>query len=195
MEKTTKKIFVVGLIGIGIAIAILAMNANAIVTPSEVWVDDDFDSSTPGWGYDHFDTIQKGVDNVSAGGIVHVWNGTYNENVDVGKTVTIIGNGSASCIVTAADSDDSVFYVNADHVNIFGLNITGGSRGVLLKDNTDYCNISDNILYNNGWGIGIYGKSGGTSLSYMSDNNVVMNNTILNNVNGIWMCIRHSITR
>jgi len=39
---------------------------------SEVWVDDDYDSGTSGWGVTHFDTIPDGLDAVEAGGTVHV---------------------------------------------------------------------------------------------------------------------------
>ena len=59
---------------------IAGMNANANGVPNEVWVDDDFDSSTPGWGYDHFASIQDGINAVAEGGIVHVADGTYYEN-------------------------------------------------------------------------------------------------------------------
>jgi nitrous oxidase accessory protein NosD len=34
------------------------MYQNGWVPPSYVWVDDDFNSTTPGWGFDHFNTIQ-----------------------------------------------------------------------------------------------------------------------------------------
>ena len=51
-----------------------------IYDPSFVYVDDDFTSSTSGWGYDHFDSIQDGIDAV-VGSMVYVYNGTYNEQV------------------------------------------------------------------------------------------------------------------
>jgi len=41
-----------------------------------VYVDDDYNESTPGWGYDHFDSIQDGVDAVDEGGTVYVYIGT-----------------------------------------------------------------------------------------------------------------------
>lgn len=48
------------------------------IQPNVVYVDDDFNPSTPGWGYDHFDNIQDAVDNVSDYGIVNIYYGTYN---------------------------------------------------------------------------------------------------------------------
>jgi hypothetical protein len=64
---------------------------------SEVWVDDDFDSSTPGWGITHFDTIQAGIDAVS-GSTVYVAAGTYNETVTVNKSVNLVGAGCGQTI-------------------------------------------------------------------------------------------------
>jgi len=45
--------------------------------PTVVFIDDDFNPSTPGWSYDHFDNIQDGIDNVSNYGIVNVYLGSY----------------------------------------------------------------------------------------------------------------------
>ncbi len=56
---------------------------------TEVWVDDDFDSSTPGWGVTHFDNIQDGIDAVS-GSTVNVAAGTYGPFV-LTSTVTLLG--------------------------------------------------------------------------------------------------------
>lgn len=44
-----------------------------------VWVDDDFDGSTTGWGVDHFATINDGILGVSDGGTVNVYPGAYVE--------------------------------------------------------------------------------------------------------------------
>lgn len=43
----------------------------------DIFVDDDFDENTPGWGVTHFNTIEDGLDAVGVGGIVHVYPGVY----------------------------------------------------------------------------------------------------------------------
>jgi len=49
----------------------------------EVWVDDNYHSGTPGWFIDHFYHIQDAMMVISANGIVHIMDGTYQENVIV----------------------------------------------------------------------------------------------------------------
>ncbi|GAI98819.1 unnamed protein product, partial [marine sediment metagenome] len=62
-----------------------------VAEPSYVYVDDDFNQTTPGWGYDHFDKIQHGIDAVNYDGNVYVYNGTYYENIIVDKTINLTG--------------------------------------------------------------------------------------------------------
>ncbi|HEC75653.1 MAG TPA: hypothetical protein ENI33_00130, partial [Thermoplasmatales archaeon] len=149
-----------------------------IYDPSVVYVDDDFDASTVGWQYDHFNKIQDGINAVNEGGIVYIFNGTYNENVDVGKTVSIIGNGSANCIVQSFTNDD-VFYVNANWVNISGLTVKGAQSlhaGIHLYYVT-HCNISNVNASDSIYGI---------YLDY-SNNNILINNTaFFNDYYGIY---------
>lgn len=64
--------------------------------PTEVWVDDDYDSSTPTWGTTHFDEIQDGVDAVATGGTVNVAAGTYNEDVTIAKGLTLTAASGAT---------------------------------------------------------------------------------------------------
>ncbi len=68
-------------------------NVNFEAVPVEVWVDDDFNSSTPGWGITHFDNIQDGIDAV-ASSMVNVAAGTYPEYLIIYKDgLTIQGAG------------------------------------------------------------------------------------------------------
>ena len=103
--------------------------------------------------------------------------GTYTENVDVYKSLTIkstIGN-PGDTIVQAADPEDHVFEVMADYVTISGFRVEGATypfptAGIYL-DYADYCNISNNNCSNNWHGI---------SLSN-SKNNKISNNNCSNN--------------
>jgi hypothetical protein len=69
--------------------------AISLLVPSEVWVDDDYNSSTPGWGYDHFDKIQDGINGVVPGGTVNVYSGNYTEQLTIQKDLTLEGIASS----------------------------------------------------------------------------------------------------
>jgi len=113
-------------------------------------------SATTYYVPDEFTKIQWAVDNASVGDTIIVRDGTYTENVDVNKRLTIRSeNGSENCIVRAADSNDHVFEVTADYVNISSFTIMNSSddmSGINLED-ADYCNITNNIVTENYNGI------------------------------------------
>jgi len=64
---------------------------------AEVWVDDNWtgpgDCGGHTWDYDAFAMIQDGIDAVADDGTVHVADGTYSENIVIGKTLTLDGAG------------------------------------------------------------------------------------------------------
>jgi len=66
--------------------------------------------------------IQWAVDNATDGDTIVVRDGVYVENVNVDKSLDIRSeNGSAECIVQAANPDDHVFEVLADMSQSLGL--------------------------------------------------------------------------
>ncbi|HHH79986.1 MAG TPA: hypothetical protein ENL13_03695 [Thermoplasmatales archaeon] len=56
---------------------------------NRVWVDDYYDPSTPGWGVDHFRSINDGINAVFDGGYVMVKPGTYFEVIKIDKPLTL----------------------------------------------------------------------------------------------------------
>ena len=197
-----KKIIVVVLVlTLVIPMSILSGESHSQVyeAASNVYVDDNAD---PSW-YDatHVQTIQEGISNVSSGGTVYVWDGTYNESVIVDKTVTMIGNGTAVTIIDGGWRDSDIVHVTVDWINISGFTIINNSYGYGISlypsnhshifnnnislqhpDNSDsaiylrdskYTNISgNNISDSNGEGITIN----------RADNNTIYNNLVSNNV-------------
>ena len=99
---------------------------------------------------DDYPTIQQAVNNAASGNTIIVRDGTYTENVDMNKSLTIVAeNGSATTIVQAVNSSDYVFEVTADYVNIFGFTVTGTDKAGIHLYNANHCNISDNHASNN----------------------------------------------
>ncbi len=120
---------------------------------------------------ENYTTIQQAVDNAEPGDTVIVAGGTYEENVEVNKRLTIESrNGSADCVVRAKSTDSHVFKVSADYVSVKGFSMTGTTRfekaGIYLEANN--CNITDNNIYD--CEVGIF-------LSNASANNI-NNNTV-----------------
>jgi hypothetical protein len=89
--------------------------------PGEVWVDDDFNSDTPGWNVTRFAVIQDGVDTVASGGTVHVAAGTFDEQVVIDKRLTLQGTGLATIIKPSAENLTQAFT---------GLFWSGGTKDV-----------------------------------------------------------------
>lgn len=94
--------------------------------PLIVYVDDDFNSSTPGWQVDHFDVIQDGINGVAEGGIVTVYNGLYLQNLTIDKPIHLHGEQKNNTIIDGQYSG-SVINVSSSEVVIsdFTLKHTG----------------------------------------------------------------------
>jgi len=157
-----------------------------------------------------FFTIQEAIaaTNTRDGHIIEVGDGIYTENVYVDKRLTIRPeNGSANCVVCAADSNEHVFEINEDYVNISGLTVMGTTdhkAGIYLNRVND-CNISGNNCTMNHRGIYLYYSDNNIITDntadlnswygiylYNSDNNRVINNSASFNEDYIGIYIRHS---
>ena len=103
------------------AIIILLLTLFIGTASAETWYVDDS-------GGADFTSIQNGVNTATAGDIIIVKDGTYNENVDVDKRLTIRSeNGADKTIVQAADTNDHVFNLISDYVNVSGFKVTGAT--------------------------------------------------------------------
>lgn len=111
-------------------------NAAQILPPAEVWVDDNFGASTPGWGVTHFAVIQDGINAVGSGGTVWVADGTYQENIVIPKSLNLYGSGTSTSTVYPAVSDpgtcgppalgnSQLVVIQADNVTISGFVFDG----------------------------------------------------------------------
>ncbi len=153
------------------------------ITHSEVndiiCVDDDYNSSTPGWQETHFNKIQDGINAAPVFGTVYVYNGIYYENVDVNKSINLIGENRGKAIIDGSQ-EGYVICINSDRVNIsnFTIQNSGSSfrySGIkILSDN-------NNIIGNN-----ISKHKRGIHLINCS-NNTIMRNNISNNKRGVFL--------
>jgi len=131
--------------------------------------------------------IQDAVDNATGGETICVKDGTYHETVDVGvANLTIQSeNGTANCVVNATNPDDHVFNVTANYVNITGLTLegaTGSNMAGIYLSNAAHCNVSNNNVVNNYYGIYLDSSSNNT----IYNNYFANTNNAYDNATNIW---------
>ena len=148
--------------------------------------------------------IQAAINNATTSDTIYVYNGSYTENVNVNKQVTLQGEGAGVVTIIAALTSDHVVNVTVSYVNISGLKVTGATgynkAGIYLGSGVDHANISDNNASNNYYAIYLNSSSNnnltnnsansnnndGIKLNSSSNNNTLTNNiAILNGVTGI----------
>ncbi len=164
-----------------------------------VYVDDDYTESTPGWQVDHFDTIQDGITFVDEFGTVYVYNGVYEENVQIDKSIDLIGEDRNNTIIDG-NGTANVIYIseNADEVTLKHLSIRNSGNvwedaGISIQSMNN--TISENNIFHNNHGIYIDRASNnemsdnqirdntrnGIFIQMASNNNNVISNSIENN--------------
>ncbi len=157
-------------------------------------VDDDFTTSTFGWGQTHFASIQNGINAVPSGGTVMVADGTYNESVTLSKTANVVLennitiNGNLTIGAGAWNSTNATLSLSGNLTHSGGtfnpstgsVNFNGGGVQTITGD-TAFYNItvgsavtlttSSNVtlggtLTNNGWTKETKTISGAGAISY-----------------------------
>lgn len=151
-------------------------------SPPEMWVDDDWAGLPNGTevqpgkfiGYNAFALIQGAINAANPSTSIWVYDGTYNENLVIGKTLTIqaasrptIDGGAAGDCVT----------VNANNVVVNGFEIRNGYNGI--SGQTSSSTFSNNVIHDN---LDIPGSAGvGILLWGDNDNNIITANEIYDN--------------
>jgi parallel beta-helix repeat protein len=136
---------------------------------SIVYVDDDFNETTQGWGVDHFANLQQGIDHVSAGGIVSVYSGLYQTNVVIEKSMSILGEDKTNTIIQGLGVH-STMTIEADGVILSGFTIM--RSGGYVIDAVIMVESDNNIIIDN---IVTAGEADGISLYDCTGNQIVNN--------------------
>lgn len=138
-----------------------------------------------GNGPGNYTKIQDAVDNASDGDTVFVYDDSspYYETIVVEKSITIQGENKNSTIIQGTNHTYGV-NITVDTVSIMGFSIQNFSYGIYLTSNHN--RISNNIIRDNYYGLGIHYDNLSTSVPSYIGHNVIKNNLIINNSNGIF---------
>ena len=134
----------------------------------------------------NFSKIKDAIVFANESDIIHVYSGTYTENIVINKPITINGDGSGSTVLISANSKKNTIEVTSIYVNISGFTIKnlGGTYACVWLNSTNNCLISNNYIQNGENGVYL------TNSNY----NTITGNTIENNKNGINLYISNTNT-
>jgi len=147
-------------------------NCKADVLP-KFYVDDDYNSTTPGWQIDHFDKIQDAINASSAEDRIIVYAGEYNERLTINHKLDLFGEDKNITIINGGNLGD-IITINAEYTNISHFTICDSgddSINTAIIINFDNTIITDNIITDVNNGIFIN----------HCNNNLIYDNTIKNN--------------
>ena len=168
----------------------------------DLYVDDDAPEGGNGSKERPFNRIQDAIDAADHGDSIRVWEGTYEEQIIINKTLSLIGNSSATTIINGTGEGDVVtlnaMWINVSgfrisssgmewpsagirifqgHANIYSSNCSGNYIGIYIED-SDFHIIQMNVCNGNEQ-MGLYAK--------FSQFNIVENNIFNHNDrHGIW---------
>jgi len=147
-----------------------------------------------------YPTIQEAINQASPGDTIQVSSGTYQENLFINKTLTLIGEDKNNTILEGSGYGSAVIQANLTTVNISGFTIKGGSNGIWLEkcsgsvitgnnitatDRSIWLHYSHNNTVSDNTAIGGNVTWRGIVLCGQSSNNTIIRNTIKDNEEGL----------
>ena len=134
-----------------------------------------------GSGPNNYTKIQDAITDALNGDIIYVYEGIYNENIKVDKTIQLIGENKNTTVIDGSNSGD-VIHVSAGYTLINGFTIRNSGRregdaGIEVISNN--VTISNNLIAGNG--------RDGVYLNFSSNNIISRNSIFSNRYNGIFL--------
>ncbi len=126
----------------------LTTGAGKITSLQTIYVDDDNRQGPWDGSLNHpYQHIQDAL-NVSLDGYtVFVFNGIYYENLEIDKSIHLIGENKESCyIIDDFSGSSSALTINKNHVIISNLTINGIANAYSIYIKSDYTNVYDNNI-------------------------------------------------
>ncbi|MCK5561562.1 MAG: hypothetical protein KAJ51_13250 [Thermoplasmata archaeon] len=180
LKKFLSIVLTISFVLVGYPIALILVPEHPSLKAAIITVDDS--------GGAMYTTIQAGIDNAINGDIIYVRAGTYNENVKVDKSLTLIGNGMSNTTIIGGASDTTL-KIEANYVNLTGFRICQGTKsgriGLWMQNNKnltiDNCKILGGDGYDSTFMDGGYG---GTGIWITNGINITITNSTIWGGNG-----------
>ncbi len=132
-----------------------------------------------------YTNIQDAIDNATKGDTVRVYDGLYEEDVVVDKTIDLIGNGTETTTIDGSGWGD-VVQIAANWVNTSGFSVTGSGAypdaGIKIVSN--FNTVVNNSCSGNAVGIGLDHDSAGNTLARNICSSNAGNGIVLDNADG-----------
>ncbi len=154
-----------------------------------------------GIGPGNYSHIQDAIDDAADGDTVFVYDNSspYNENISVGKSITVMGKNRSTTVIDGGVSD-SVISITAGSVTISGFTIrsAGGTGHTGIDIRAGNAKISDISISKYSFGISVFSRyniisnakitdcSRGIYLDYTGDSNIIYGSTVSRNNEGIY---------
>jgi len=109
-----------------------------------------------GDGPGNYSTIQEALQNATSGDTIFVYNGTYNENVNIAKKIDLIGEDRDITIIDGVAGGDNVVTIVNNDVLISGFTIQGdpsGQDGITVVTLMEDVTISTNKIMDCAYGV------------------------------------------
>ena len=97
-----------------------------------------------GSGPGNYSRIQNAIDNASDGDTIFVFNGTYQESLEIYKSIDVVGESKENTVLDGQWDLDVVF-IGSKSVNLTGFTLTGGLYGIRIAS-SENINIHDNNI-------------------------------------------------
>ena len=155
-----------------------------------IYVDDDNTAGPWNGTQEHpYQYIQDGINHAGNGDTVHIYSGTYFENVIVDKSIILVGENRNNTIIDGQNKGNAI-YVEVYSVSIENLTIRNGTNGVAFYPSAHTLSynfiISHNIIINNYYGVD----------SETTEHVNITGNIIVENNYGIVFCdVQNSVIR
>jgi len=163
-----------------------------------------------GGGPGNYTTIQEAIADSVNGDTIFVYNGTYDENINIPKRISIIGEDRDTTFINGVSGEDAVVLILISEVQISGFTIQGhtsGQDGIQVLSLMQDVVINNNKIQNCAYGILLTVTTEGETISsniivdndfagirlQESDRNDIFNNIIENN--GDWGIALESLSK